>query len=949
MRFAVVSVLLLGLVIGSSLKARETENEPVAVRFDDSSRGDLAFGAGARGPWKVARRGETLPADAFLKTSAGGSCRIQIGDGILQLGADSQARVVTAQRQIVLAAGRAYLQALPGWTVVAGTVKGTLAAESSVEIEIAADARIAGKILSGAVEVAGTELGSITVHTGKGFVYVAQSQKLEIAALPPAEIERLRAQAEPPRKPQGLGQLVVKDPQSGAPVRLNLARYHVNVVLHPPVALVQIDQSFYNPYPQQQEGTFVFNLPDGASVSRFAMYTTPTQLVEGELIERNRAANIYQSIVNRKRDPAILEQIGANLFRMRVFPIFSRDTKRILLDFTVPIEEQDEGRHTFELPLMSDLEPVWDFSITGTIRGPTVPGTMRSPSHPAVKFETADAAAVRFAFQERSYRPESAFVLGFQQRPAVEATVRSFVPQAKRERPAGPFELEDKIAVESQCEFLATVSPTVLQPAGRAAGAEPTPVDLLILADTSGGMAHGARLRQVVRTITGGLRDQDRFRLGCVDVDFRGLSKEWVAPGSAAARDELARLDNEFFLGGTEYVASFSTAVKSLGAAAHGRRQIMLYIGDGALPEIERMATTVYRDLTEKEITGLTATMAQTGVRFGAVLLENEPSGRLLMEKLATATGGWIFRMEGASSPELFDWALGGCPNPVRIVSIKAQGAVADDVFAPTSWTPGRALHIFGRRRHAGPMKLAVTFERNGKAESREWDLTLKNDLDDLFVGRLWAQHKLDQLRGAQNRIGDEKQIVALSQEWTLLSPLTAFLVLESEAEYPRYGILRSRRHLYWKPDDAVAEKPLPPEAIAAMLRPPQSTRVREPRTITSDRFYQALASARKALKMQAPNRALVILGNVLDSPLAADSGEFAELKQAALDMLARGDLLRSLGPERGWLTAAARSAFPRRRPIWCGSYCTAMGPQDDTTTRGKARWRNRRSPPRSR
>ena len=38
------------------------------------------------------------------------------------------------------------------------------------------------------------------------------------------------AAAEPARPPQGLGQLVVTDPQSGSPVRLNLARYQVNVV-----------------------------------------------------------------------------------------------------------------------------------------------------------------------------------------------------------------------------------------------------------------------------------------------------------------------------------------------------------------------------------------------------------------------------------------------------------------------------------------------------------------------------------------------------------------------------------------------------------------------------------------------------------------------------------------------------------------------------------------------
>lgn len=55
-----------------------------------------------------------------------------------------------------------------------------------------------------------------------------------------------------PSRPQGFGQLLVQDAQSGSAVRLNISRHHVHVVLQPPVALVQIDQSFYNPLGSQQ-------------------------------------------------------------------------------------------------------------------------------------------------------------------------------------------------------------------------------------------------------------------------------------------------------------------------------------------------------------------------------------------------------------------------------------------------------------------------------------------------------------------------------------------------------------------------------------------------------------------------------------------------------------------------------------------------------------------------
>ena len=98
------------------------------------------------------------------------------------------------------------------------------------------------------------------------------------------------------------------------------------------------------------------------------MYVTPDRLIEGELIERRRADNIYQSIVNSRRDPAILEQIGDNLFKMRVFPIFPKDTKRILLDFTLPLEGE-QGEYTFRIPLLSDLQPIWDLRLSGTVCG----------------------------------------------------------------------------------------------------------------------------------------------------------------------------------------------------------------------------------------------------------------------------------------------------------------------------------------------------------------------------------------------------------------------------------------------------------------------------------------------------------------------------------------------------------------------------------------------------
>jgi hypothetical protein len=898
------SILLAAVLLGPALSALGTPGarapkEPDPPRLLDSG-GDLAFGPSSSGPWQIAHRSSRLPGDVFLRASASGRCRLQIGSGNLYLGPDAQASLTTSAKKLVLRSGRVWLQSKAGWVVSLGSLSARLQGDASVELEIDRGGGIRGTIESGRVEISGKGLAATKIEARQGFSWNERGPELELRAMSPEEIDRLHAWIDAERTPQGLGQLVVNDPQSGSPVRLNLARYHVNVVLHPPVALVQIDQSFFNPYPRQQEGTFVFNLPEGASVSRFAMFTSPTELIEGELIDRARASGIYQSIVSRQRDPAILEQIGGNLFRMRVFPILANDLKRVLLDFTVPLSQADDGWHYFELPLMSDLAPVWDFAVTGTIRGPNVAGTARSDSHPETKFAAGEAGAVKFDFSRRSFKPQSAFAISFQQRSGEEAVARSFsaAPSADPQTPG------EKTRAEPQCTFLATISPAALGLDKKKPGAPPPPADLLILADTSGATRDRPHLRRALRTIAQSLRAEDRFRLGCIDSDFRPLSGEWTAAQSDAAESLLAKFDAEFLLGETDLAQSLSAALASLPSAEAGRRRLVVYVGDGVLPDDHASPEAVYD--------ALSGALEESDVRFCAAVLEGNPAGNRLTQKLVGATGGRLFRLDSAGTSELFGWVLEGCPSPLRIESIKAEGVVADDLFAPVAWISGRDLHVFGQRKEAGQLKLEITLERDGKSESREWTLSLRNDPDDVFVGRLWAQRKLEQLRAREalpraglDGIELSHQIVALSQEWTLLSPHTAFLVLEKEEDYARWGIARSLRHKYWKPADAIVARPLEPEALAALKVLPLG-----PQPPSADQVQKALAAARRALERRAPQAALRELGSVETSPLLKTSPEFKELRETAQNLAEQADLLRSLGPQRGLFERRGRFGF---------------------------------------
>ena len=855
--------------------------------------------------WQVFDPGDALPEDVYLRTEASRPCRVDLPDGTLHLGPDTRLRLKLRQRTVELESGTMFLQTTDRtpWTATVEGLRVALNGKSAAELTVESGEPVSVHVSQGSSTLTAKQGEPVDVKAGTTIHFHPADNRL--ASAPPAagqkqQIQRWMASA---GKPQGLGQLLIKDVQSGSPRRLNVARYHVHVVLQPPVALVQIDQSFYNPSSRQEEGTFVFNLPQGASVSRFAMYTTPTRLIEGELIGRQRAAGIYQSIVNRQRDPAILEQIGDNLFRMRVFPIFAKDTKRILLDYTLPLLPRQNaatgaglsrgqgGEYRFRLPLFSDLKPIWDFRLSGTILGPTRPDSPVSRSHPGLTFGRNDDGAVTFDFRQQGYQPQTDFSLNFAQEADEKVTLRSYTAQPlppRRDRQGRM--IEEAWSNRSATYFLATVRP---EP-GEAAGGQPPPADVLILADTSSGMRGQAAVRRSVRSIVHNLRPADRFRLVCVDVAARPLHPGWLEPGEADAEAALARFQEEFCLGGTNLDVSLREALKSFDTPAAKRRRLVVYIGDGqdtlGSLDDEELPAVLARRLKEAE-----------AALFGVVVGRDE-QGQRLLESLARASGGLVFDLTGGhdGSRRLFGWLLSGVPSPQKIVRVEVEGAAQEDLDYPAAWLPRvcqtwQELSILGRTTATDRLRLSLTTLRGGKQTTLRRQFTIESKRDDVFLGRLWAQRKLDRLRrrleaDAADPDGFRQRIVALSQEWSLLSPHTAFLVLETEQDYKRYQIDRRQRRRYWKPAGGPAGVPLSPEWLAMVTPEPQQQSDRQ-------RFARAIHDAREALAADRFSLAHRLLQRQKDSSLAAGSSEFAKLNRRALAGVQIDVRLRSLGP----------------------------------------------------
>src|SRR3954447_798620 len=114
---------------------------------------------------------------------------------------------------------------------------------------------------------------------------------------------------------------------------LELREVKVSTRISDQLAVTTVAQEFFNPNSSRLEGTFVFPVPKGAHIDKFTM-EIDGKPVEAELLSADKARHIYEDIVRKLRDPALLEYAGRDVFKVRIFPIEPNSRKRVTISYT---------------------------------------------------------------------------------------------------------------------------------------------------------------------------------------------------------------------------------------------------------------------------------------------------------------------------------------------------------------------------------------------------------------------------------------------------------------------------------------------------------------------------------------------------------------------------------------------------------------------------------------
>lgn len=137
---------------------------------------------------------------------------------------------------------------------------------------------------------------------------------------------------------------LLRVPDARLPIELERLRVDAQVVGL--AAHTRIEMEFRNPNDRVLEGELQFPLQPGQAVTGFALD------INGELrpavpVEKAKGRQVFDDVTRTRVDPALLESTGGNNYKLRVYPLPPRGTRRVVLQVSETLAARRDGRREF--------------------------------------------------------------------------------------------------------------------------------------------------------------------------------------------------------------------------------------------------------------------------------------------------------------------------------------------------------------------------------------------------------------------------------------------------------------------------------------------------------------------------------------------------------------------------------------------------------------------------
>ncbi|MBC7811225.1 MAG: VWA domain-containing protein, partial [Burkholderiales bacterium] len=542
------------------------------------------------------------------------------------------------------------------------------------------------------------------------------------------------------------------------PSWLKIDFHRVNVTVEDQIATTNVDMQFTNVGESLAEGTFIFPLPQGATVDQLIMYVDG-QAIEARILEADEARAVYDEIVRQYRDPALLEYIGTGAVQANIFPIPPGDFRRVEISY-VQILEIDNGLIHYVYPMNTahvSGRTIDEMSVSVDVQSNDEISNIYSPSHEiAISRDGDDGFSA--GYESNNFRPDGDFSLYWGiSSDEINVNLLTF-----------------REGANDNGFFMLLVQPPVEVPDDQL-----FPKDVIIVLDQSGSM-DGDKWQQAqdaAAYVLENLNPEDHFNVVLFSTGYRTFSNEMETP--AEAQEAIDWIYTQDAIGGTDINLALTTALDMVGE----RPATILFMTDGLPTE------------GETEIEGILENVENAAPSNASIFAfgVGDDVDTFLLDTIVQANNGISSYVRPS---ERIDEEMASLYNKINApvltdIEIDFGDLMVEDMY-PAVPLPdlfaGSQITLVGRYRgDADDTSITLRGEVNGEPQSFTY-----SSLDfperaggEPFIARLWATRRIGDLLQSIRLNGENPEIVEsivdLSVRYGIITPYTSFLIDEND------------------------------------------------------------------------------------------------------------------------------------------------------------------------
>lgn len=527
------------------------------------------------------------------------------------------------------------------------------------------------------------------------------------------------------------------------------------------IGVTYVDQTFKNEMNTVVEAVWVFPLPEGAVVTELFYWFNGVRY-KGAIKELQEARNAYEGQIRRSLDPALLEYLGDNLYRLSIAPINPLTDVRTEITY-VELLPYEFGTvdYTFLLNAVElTPKPLQRISVQTVVETQNPIKYFESPSHgtsTATQITRINDNKYEVTFGDENFMPDKDLKLQYEtKRDQVDVNVVRYTPT-----------VSDSIGTDSWYAVWIT-------PPDNPDNEEIIPKKIVFTTDVSSSM-EGTRieqLKQSLLTFLNNLDSNDYFNI----ITF-GTNVVHFQPDLIKATTENIETAREFVvdigaLGLTNIDDALTQSLQQ--SFSDGYANSIVFLTDGYPTWGETFIPNILSNVRANNTKNVSI------FSFGV----GEDISQTLLTQLAVENGGYAeYIYEDDDIATKISNHFKRISKPVLTdLEIKIEGLVTSDKFPrpmPDLYWGNQVLQL-GIYKNSGDFPVYL----NGKIREKNVSYRANASFENIpgghrFVPRLWAKAKIDYLMDQIDIYGeiDElvDQIIELSLKFQILTKYTAF------------------------------------------------------------------------------------------------------------------------------------------------------------------------------